>query len=194
MFKGFSSIASWPDCFFLKEWVATELSNVSRSQLWVYNRQYHCKRSLPADSNQQYRYSHGCHWQHRLQVSMWFQVAAQITKISVVSGNSMDHRYQLWLQYVWIMDITVVSGSSTNDGKTLIRRLNPENETPFISGILLLKVRMTVKLSSVFRDRTCKSSMLLYSILVGALPASTWGTTMLFAAGTQPWGLVLSCP
>ena len=74
-----------------------------------------------------------------------------------------------------MVDITVVSGSSTNYG-SLRRRLNPENKLPFISDILLLKDRMIVKVSSVSWVRTCRSSTLLYSILplVGASMQVPW--------------------
>lgn len=48
------------------------------------------------------------------------------------------------------------------------------NEPFFISDISLLKLRMIVKLSIESQDRTCKSSVLLFSILVGASLPEPW--------------------
>lgn len=132
-----------------------------------------CKRCLPAYSN----------WQQTL---TRLPLATQIADINVASGGSTDHEHQhgVWKEHgsqtsalaaVWITDITVVSGSSMNYG-SLMRRLNPESEPFFISDILLLRFRMIVKLSSVTQDRTCKSYLLLCSILVGASLQVPWAS------------------
>ncbi|CAO2598120.1 hypothetical protein LEMLEM_LOCUS9268 [Lemmus lemmus] len=92
--------------------------------------------------------------------------------VSLVAGSSRDHRHRR--SCCW---------------QRLSRRLNSENETSFLSDILLLlRVRVTVCLGIVFRvvvvGRPVRVPRLLYTNLPPSLAALLvpWGTATEFAA------------
>lgn len=120
--------------------------------------------------------------------------------LPIAATGSMDHGHQHDLQQqrrsqtsTWPLATTQTMDMDTACSDSMDHGCQPRKRTVFLSDILLLlRVRVTVWLDSMFRDGTCKSSRLLYP--TPPLAPGYPGIATMFAACGQGCPPRLSSP